>query len=152
MSGPRLAPITGALLLAIAGAAACKKAAPATLAPADGGGAMPGADSAAEEPQAEQPAAVQEDLDGLQSELDRLTAELAAAKAGPEGTPEPADPAQRQTRCERICELAAAVCDLEARICALADEHAGEDRYASTCARAGGDCQRATEACDACSG
>jgi hypothetical protein len=53
-------------------------------------------------------------------------------------------------RCEIICDLAAATCELESRICALADEHRDEPRYAAACDRAGHDCELAQEACRAC--
>lgn len=52
--------------------------------------------------------------------------------------------------CARICTIATTVCELRVRICALADEHAGETRYAAACKRASNDCTRATEACDDC--
>lgn len=54
-------------------------------------------------------------------------------------------------RCRRICDLSEATCDLQDKICALAQEHAGEMRYATVCARAEDDCERAAEACHACS-
>lgn len=58
---------------------------------------------------------------------------------------------QARDRCEAICELAAATCELEARICGLASEHTDDPRYENACARATQDCDIAEEACRACS-
>jgi hypothetical protein len=55
-------------------------------------------------------------------------------------------------RCERICNLARATCELESRICDMARRHDGESRYAAACTRAGRDCSLAEEACHACAG
>lgn len=138
----------GLAALAVLAVPACKKNAPsATSAPGDAGGAADEAFGMEAEPAPEPPV----DLDELTSELDRLDAELTAAGLGPEGLPQAATPDEGRARCERICELTAATCDLESRICSLADEHAGEDRYASACARAGDRCDEASEACRACS-
>jgi hypothetical protein len=54
-------------------------------------------------------------------------------------------------RCQRVCELSEATCDLQDKICTLADAHEGEPRYASACERADDHCRRASEACRACS-
>jgi hypothetical protein len=54
-------------------------------------------------------------------------------------------------RCQRICDLAEATCELQSRICALADDHTGEERYVAACTRADDDCRRASEACRGCS-
>lgn len=53
-------------------------------------------------------------------------------------------------RCEEICQVAAAVCDLETRICDLAASHPGEAAYEDLCVRARGDCVAAADACEAC--
>jgi len=53
-------------------------------------------------------------------------------------------------RCERVCEISAAICGLETQICGLLPRHPGEARYQDACDRAVADCQLATEACHAC--
>lgn len=63
---------------------------------------------------------------------------------GPEGY------AQNASRCERVCDLAEAICGLESKICDMADRHPTERRYAETCARAESDCDRASAACTDC--
>ncbi len=72
----------------------------------------------------------------------------------------PAEPAKRDAaiggvavgaNCKVICNLKAATCDLEQKICALAERHRDEPRYAEVCGRAQNDCRVATAACDACS-
>ncbi len=52
--------------------------------------------------------------------------------------------------CANICATAEAICELRDRICALADEHADEDRYREVCTRASSDCDVADAACSAC--
>jgi hypothetical protein len=150
-------------------AAGCAKRAPATEQPA---GAMAPADAAAadgmtglEAEGAEEPA---DGLDDLQRQLadlerqlqvrgvelppaaveaqDRLEQEEAAAQgATPAAESDPA------ARCTRICDLAEATCDLQGRICALADDHPTQRQYADVCGRAEDDCARATAACEDCS-
>lgn len=55
-------------------------------------------------------------------------------------------------RCQVFCDLAASTCDLEQKICALAERHDDEPRYQQVCARAHDDCAAASKACTACSG
>lgn len=54
------------------------------------------------------------------------------------------------SRCEQVCEIAAAICALEDQICGLLPRHRGDARYQAACDRAGADCQLANEACHAC--
>jgi hypothetical protein len=54
------------------------------------------------------------------------------------------------TRCERVCGLSEATCELEAQICTLAMRHPDEPRYAQACARAEQQCIAAVDACDRC--
>lgn len=145
-------------------AAACAKQAPATATPADDAAAAPEPGAAgAEDMAAMEPEGAAAGLDDLQQELAGLEQQLqvrgvelppsaleAQRQLGVEGATEAAetDPA---ARCERICDLAEATCDLEGRICALADEHPTERRYADVCGRAQDDCARANEACEGCS-
>ncbi len=79
----------------------------------------------------------------------------AAEEAGP-----PADPTSRDSRrekkararqCRQVCEIRAAICQLETNICSLAGRHPGEARYENACARASTDCAVASRACDDCS-
>jgi hypothetical protein len=54
------------------------------------------------------------------------------------------------TRCDRVCGLAEATCELEAQICELAARHPDEPRYAQACVRAEQQCEAASEACQRC--
>ena len=135
-----------ALVMAAVAVPACKKAAPATSAPMDGAADsamdMAGDDFAGE---AEEPT---RSLDEMADDLDRLTDELeglAGDGPTPESTPE-------EERCDRICSIAEATCDLSEQICELADAHEGEARYTQACDRAGTQCTDAGDACSACRG
>lgn len=55
-----------------------------------------------------------------------------------------------RTRCERVCDLAAATCDLRDRICNLAGDHPDDTRYADACTRADDQCTAAKSYCDGC--
>lgn len=57
---------------------------------------------------------------------------------------------QAPSRCERVCDLAEATCELETQICELAERHPDEPRYAQACARAEQQCEAAARACDRC--
>ncbi len=75
------------------------------------------------------------------------------------GAQRPSEPAKRDVvggvavgaNCKVVCDLKVATCDLEQKICALAERHRDEPRYAEVCGRAKNDCSVATVACDACS-
>ena len=83
-------------------------------------------------------------------------------EAQPPTTPQPATPqpmtmsekAARSDddpgRCQRVCEIAAAICALEDQICGLVPRHRDDSRYQAACDRAAADCQLANEACHAC--
>jgi len=92
------------------------------------------------------------DLDAFESQLRAEGLELAGERAIAEPTPETATEATAsgKTRCTRICDLATAICELEDRVCGLAQVHAGQIRYAEVCARARADCELATDACQEC--
>lgn len=130
---------TRSLVLVVLGLAlACSKSAPETASP-DAGASAP------------------DSFDDLEAELGRYEGELRTQTALRETGNVPADAgaepgasanAEDTTR-PRVCELADAICGLKDRICALADEHDDEERYTNTCDRAKGDCETATEACDA---
>lgn len=53
-------------------------------------------------------------------------------------------------KCQRVCEIAEAVCGLRTRICSMAQTHADEPKYGVACRRAERDCERASAACDEC--
>jgi hypothetical protein len=75
------------------------------------------------------------------------------AQAAPStAPPEPTAPRRDapQDRCTTVCELSAAICQLEDRICGLAPRHPDEPRYQAACERATRDCQSSQEACHAC--
>ena len=67
-----------------------------------------------------------------------------APPAAPEREPDDAG------RCERVCEIAAAICTLKEQICGLLPRHPGEARYQDACDRSLADCDLANEACHAC--
>ena len=54
--------------------------------------------------------------------------------------------------CSVVCDLATTTCDLEQKICALAERHQDEPRYGQVCERAQSDCRVAKSACSRCSG
>ncbi len=59
---------------------------------------------------------------------------------------------ESRTRCERVCDLADATCQLQDRICGLADQHVTDIRYEEACARAELQCDAADRACQLCDG
>ena len=83
---------------------------------------------------------------------DDAAADAIPAEPAPNTAVAPSAEASRsQTgRCEQVCELATAICELEGQICGLLPRHPGEARYQAACDRAGADCRLATEACHAC--
>ena len=102
-------------------------------------------------------------FDELTAALDKLDADLSAqglsydegVVAGESSTTEPKATSLRVTdddagRCERICDLRAAICDVAERICVMAEEHADDAKYADACTRAEARCEQATNACDNC--
>ncbi|MCY0988469.1 hypothetical protein OV203_15160 [Nannocystis sp. ILAH1] len=62
-----------------------------------------------------------------------------------------ADDEAPSNRCQSICDLSAATCELEGKICDLATRHPGDPRYGDLCRRADDDCRLAAEACQRCS-
>lgn len=68
----------------------------------------------------------------------------------PATAPRDASEAAGGSRCEQVCEIAAAICALEDQICGLVPRHRGDARYRAACERAGADCKLANEACHAC--
>lgn len=80
------------------------------------------------------------------------TADAAPSEPAPSAAVAPSAEAARSQagRCEQVCELATAICELESQICGLLPRHPGEARYQAACDRAGADCRLATEACHAC--
>ncbi|MCA9656531.1 MAG: hypothetical protein KC501_41895 [Myxococcales bacterium] len=105
-----------------------------------------------------------DELDALQTELSLAQGELdryafdrqvgaaveevePATSPGPE--PRPATP-QVMNRCERVRTLAQRICELSDRMCTLAGEHEGEQRYQDACGRAEQSCEEARIAADGC--
>ncbi|MFY0537353.1 hypothetical protein [Nannocystis pusilla] len=62
-----------------------------------------------------------------------------------------ADDEASSNRCQSICDLSAATCELEGKICDLATRHPDDPRYGDLCRRADDDCRLAAEACQRCS-
>jgi len=79
-------------------------------------------------------------------------AEPAAASAPvtPTRTPTERKPDASGDRCLQVCDITAAICELEDQICGLLPRHPGDARYQAACDRSSADCQLATEACHAC--
>ena len=59
---------------------------------------------------------------------------------------------ETRTRCERVCDLADATCQLQERICGLADQHVTDVRYEEACARAELQGDAADRECQLCGG
>jgi hypothetical protein len=55
-----------------------------------------------------------------------------------------------QNRCERVCELSVTTCELQERVCGLADEHPDDVRYEDACRRAEDQCEAASRSCESC--
>ena len=80
--------------------------------------------------------------------------------AAPEDAPAPAPASQAeafgaenlagQNQCSSVCTLSSSICELEVRICTLADEHEGDPAYADACERAIDDCEVSSDACERC--
>lgn len=67
-------------------------------------------------------------------------------------TPNTADPGKDlEGRCERICSLKDAICEVSERICALAETHEDDSKYTDACARSETRCDEAATACSSCS-
>lgn len=76
------------------------------------------------------------------------------AEAKPEASAQgyaAADDEAPSNRCQNICDLSAATCELEGKICDLATRHPEDPRYGDLCRRADDDCRQAAEACQRCS-
>lgn len=81
--------------------------------------------------------------DDVEEEPPRPAPEAAAAKRG-------SNPRAEAQRCADICDLSQAICQLEAQICSLSDDHIGDPTYADACRRAHEDCDTADTECDRC--
>ncbi len=82
---------------------------------------------------------VAEDEESARATLEALLDELDASMMA--GTP---------PRCEQICTVADAICELGSRVCDLAQQHDGDERYATACLRAEQDCSEGELACQSC--
>lgn len=144
------------LLAGVAASACAKKNAPSSSAPGGAADAAASPEYAAEEGDGmvgdDGGRDYSQSLPDYEAELDRLEGELASAgveipglKVGVAPTP-----ANDEDRCNRVCNLADAICDLEASICRLASEHQDDERYTTACARAQTDCERAQSGCEEC--
>lgn len=52
--------------------------------------------------------------------------------------------------CERLCSLATDICDVQVKLCELADEHPDDTEYMSLCREAKNECHEAQESCVRC--
>ncbi|MBV1862692.1 MAG: hypothetical protein KUG77_29995 [Nannocystaceae bacterium] len=105
-------------------------------------------------------------FDELEARFEQLDADLSAqgisatedtpmaatVTLDPPSTASPAKKRDLVTRCERICSLKGAICDVSERICGLAESHEGEEKYIEACTRSESRCEQATTACSTCAG
>jgi len=160
-----------AVLLSLLCVAACSKRAPRAAAAPEAASA-PGGDLGMDDEYAAESAAAQRDYDSdpptfeeLEARLEQLDADLSAQgisgseetavsvspTSEPGGTP--ADESKDKAgRCERICKLRDAICDVSERICGLAETHEDDSKYSEACTRSESRCEQATTACSTCDG
>lgn len=96
----------------------------------------------------------------VNSDSAERTTTMGAADPAPSSEPAPTTTApsseqlnrseEEPGRCQRVCEIAAAICALEDQICGLVPRHRDDARYQAACDRSAADCQLANEACHAC--
>jgi hypothetical protein len=82
-----------------------------------------------------------ESIDELKIRLDRLVGEqeqLVAASSSDAG------------KCEELCELSRAICEVKTKMCEIADERVADDEYQNLCRVAKQRCQRASDSCIRC--
>jgi hypothetical protein len=82
-----------------------------------------------------------ESIDELKIRLDRLVGQqeqLVAASGSDSG------------KCEDLCELAQAICEVKTKMCEIADERVSDDEYQNLCRTAKQRCQRASDSCVRC--
>jgi|GEM_PF-1582088 len=53
-------------------------------------------------------------------------------------------------KCEELCQLSRAICEIKTKMCEIADEHVADDAYQNLCRQAKQRCQRASESCHRC--
>jgi hypothetical protein len=82
-----------------------------------------------------------ESIDELQVRLDRLGEEQ--QKRLHAGNQDPA-------KCEELCELSRAICEVKTKMCELADERVGDDEYQNLCRAAKQRCRQASDSCVSC--
>jgi hypothetical protein len=82
-----------------------------------------------------------ESIDELKIRLDRLVGQqdrLTAASSTDAG------------KCEELCELSRAICEVKTKMCELADAHVSDGEYQDLCRQAKQRCQRASDSCIRC--
>lgn len=82
-----------------------------------------------------------ESIDELKIRLDRLVGkqeQLVAASSSDAG------------KCEELCELSRAICEVKTKMCDIADERVADDEYQNLCRQAKQRCQRASDSCIRC--
>jgi hypothetical protein len=52
--------------------------------------------------------------------------------------------------CEELCSLASDICEVQEKLCELADEHPGDDQYQNLCREAHNECREAQASCVRC--
>ncbi len=161
------------VLLSLLWVAACAKGAPRD-AVAPEASAAPGGDFGMADGYTGESAAAERDyasepptFDELEARFEQLDADLSAqgisgseetsmtTSPTPDAAGTPADEGKdsgKGSRCERICKLKDAICDVSERICGLAESHEDETKYTDACTRSETRCEQATTACSTCSG
>ena len=52
--------------------------------------------------------------------------------------------------CEELCSLASDICEVQEKLCDLADEHPGDEQYQNLCREAHNECREAQRSCVRC--
>jgi hypothetical protein len=52
--------------------------------------------------------------------------------------------------CEELCSLASDICEVQEKLCDLADEHPGDEQYQNLCREAHNECREAQSSCVRC--
>lgn len=79
--------------------------------------------------------------DELEARMHKLVAEQKARVEAASGS---------AAACEDLCSLATSICGVREKLCAIADEHPGDESYQALCREAKQECQAAQNDCVRC--
>lgn len=82
-------------------------------------------------------------LPELEKRLERLTGEQAARMD---------DAMEDSKACHDLCSLSASICEVQVKLCDIADRHPQESSYQQLCREGQQECQEAQASCEACVG